>query len=53
MELTSLANATQTSVKQQFKSGAYEMARLDVTSAFLYNSQNHAAARLSMTNEEG
>jgi len=45
VELTSLANTTQTIASSKIKSGAYDMARLDVTSvAILYDGENYTAS---------
>ena len=45
LELTSLVNTTQTIASSKIRSGTYDMARLDVTSAaVLYNGQNYTAS---------
>jgi hypothetical protein len=45
VELTSLVNTTQTIASSKIKSGAYDMARLDVASVkVLYNNQNYTAS---------
>jgi hypothetical protein len=45
IELTSLVNTTQTIASSKIKSGAYDMARLDISSAtVLYNGQNYTAS---------